>query len=96
MVSTCEMSIWIFLWPQFLGFLELTSIGNPLARHCLARRQIRHTACRLTLNNSATSVVVFLFSFPRLLFSSNASYIYCLWAVVRSFDFVLKFPFAGS
>ena len=96
MVSTCEVSISTFLRPQFLGFHELTSTGTLLARHCLACRQIRHTACRLTWNNSATSIVVFLFSFPRLLFSSNASYICYLWAVVRSFDLVLKFPFAGS
>ena len=85
-----------FLRPLFLGFLELISTGNPFARHCFTRRQIRHTAWRLTLNNSATIFVAFLLSFPWLLLTSKASYICCLWVALRSFDRVLALPFACS
>lgn len=94
--AMCDRSTSTFLRPLFLGFRELISTGIPFAWHCFTCRQIRHTTWRLTLNNSATIFVAFLLSFPRLLLTSNASYICCLWVALRSFDRVLAPPFACS
>jgi len=71
-LRTSNRSICAFLQPLLLGFLDLTSTEISWARHSFARCQIRCTLYLLTWNICATIVVVFLFSLPRALLSSNA------------------------